>query len=166
MNYWTKKLHYTEIATSTIQWDDLGSTLQSLNPSMQRHSIKHGTRHFGCGTKLLLWEHQDHDECPFCQLHEDPKHILRCSDPWPAAIWTQSIEKLNTKLHATNTDPNIISSVIQCLNRWHSGPEQLTYPPEHPAHHQSILGWYPMLLGQISTHRKSTQAAYLTNYIH
>ena len=161
MNYWTQKLHYPAELTSTIQWDDLGSALHSLNPSMQRHAVKHPTGHFGCGKQLLLWDHQEHDDCPFCQLQEDPKHILRCADPWPTAIWTQSIEKLRLKLQAMNTDPQITSSVLQCLNRWRSGPEQQHYPPEHPAHHQSLLGWYPMLLGQISMQWKSTQATYL-----
>ena len=76
MNYWTQKLHYPATAPPTIQWDDLGSALRSLKPSMQRHAIKHATGHFGCGKPLQLWELQDHDEYPFCQLHKDPKHIL------------------------------------------------------------------------------------------
>ena len=110
------------------------------------------------------WAKQ-HDDCPFCQLQADPMYILRCSGPWPRAqaIWTQSIKNLRLKMNVMNTDPQITSSIIQCLNRWHYGPEQQACPPEHPAHHQSILGWYPMLLGQISIKWKSTQAAYLTS---
>ena len=76
MEYWKHKMHYTETPTHTTQWDDLGTTLSSPTPPIQRHTIKHATGHFGCGTKLHLWGHQDHDDCPFCQLQENPKHIL------------------------------------------------------------------------------------------
>ena len=106
MNYWTQKLRYPVELTPTIQRNDLGSALHNVNPPMQRHAIKHTTGHFGCGkNKLLLWEHQDHDECPFFQLQEDPENILRCSDP-----------TLRLKMNTMNTDPQITSSVIQCLN--------------------------------------------------
>ena len=64
-------------------------------------------------------------------------------------------------MQAINTDPQIVTSVIECLNRWRAGPELREFLPTHPAHHQSILGWYPMLLGQISVHWKATQATYL-----
>ena len=104
--YWSKKWHYPTPAAT--DWPSLKSTIATLPSSQQCRISKHMSRHFGCGTKLLQWDHQDHDLCLMCNHTEDPHHIIICPHPCSQLMWHLPLSKLEISLKSIHTDPNLI----------------------------------------------------------
>ena len=156
--YWSKKWNYP--TNAAIDWPSLASTIQSLPPSQQRRISKHTSGHFGCGTKLLQWDHQDHDLCPMCNHTEDHNHILLCPHPRSQLTWHLALSKLEISLKSIHTDPHLIRPLITALQSWHSHIIPPTLPPQHPVAQQQTIGWYVFLHGQISTSWQKHQATY------
>ena len=163
MEYWSQRLHKPIEDIYSVDWPSLASAISSLPPAQQRRASKHASGHFGCGSKLLQWQHQDHDECPFCNQVENPHHVLTCPHPQPQQTWQTTIQKLQDKLTTMETDPALNTAIIQSLNNWnhHTAPPE--HPPEHPVSQQTRIGWYPMIHGQISTAWQEAQATYFAS---
>ena len=141
MEYWSQRLHKPIEDIYSVDWPSLASAISSLPPAQQRRASKHASGHFGCGSKLLQWQHQDHDECPFCNQVKDPHHVLTCPHPQPQQTWQTTIQKLQDKLTTMETDPALNTAIIQSLNNWnhHTAPPE--HPPEHPVSQQTRIGW-------------------------
>ena len=160
-NYWSKKWNYP--TTASIDWPSLESTIATLPSNQQRRISKHTSGHFGCGTKLLQWGHQDHDLCPICNHTEDLKHILLCPHPRSQLTWQLALSKLEAGLKTIHTDPNLIHPLITALQSWHSSIVPPALSPQHPVTLQQTIGWYVFLHGQISTSWQKTQATYFSS---
>ena len=157
--YWSNKWNCPP--DIPIDWPSLEATIATLPPAQQRRISKHTSGHFGCGSKLLQWGHQDHDLCPFCNHTEDPHHIILCPHPRSQLTWNLALSKFEASLKTIHTSPQLISSLIPALQAWHSSIAPNLHPPNHPVTQQQLIGWYLFLHGQISTRWQETQAAYL-----
>ena len=51
-----------------------------------------------------------------------------------------------------HTKPTLSSTIIAILNHWRSAQPLPHFAHDNPAHQQALIGWYPLLLGHLSTH--------------
>ena len=68
---------------------------------------------------------------------------------------------MSDKLSAMETDPDLITAVIQYVNNWHHHTAPPDYLPQHPVSQQTRIGWYPMIHVQLSIAWQEVQVTYL-----
>ncbi|MCA1800669.1 MAG: hypothetical protein LC650_05195 [Actinobacteria bacterium] len=132
-------------------WDATNDLLHHIPPPRRIWITKHSSHNCGVGTTLLRWNHQDHAKCPRCNKIEDTTHIYTCTGHNATEIWNQSILKLQQHLEKAETDPELATCLIDCLQQWRRKEKVnlSSYPDslKQLVHEQRTLGWKNLLEG-------------------
>jgi hypothetical protein len=167
LDYWATKHDLPFTTVLSIDWDTHGEALQSLSFGPRRRVVKHASGHFGVGSVLKKWGAQDHSECPRCQQHETPSHVLSCKAPSAVNVWETSLTKLDTWMEKKHTNPDLRSAILQRLREWQLGrpisPPSWNCSFKKALKAQNSIGWYPLLLGHVSNSWRDVQQAYYTS---
>ena len=123
----------------------------------------------GTQSKLAKWHNRISDTCPRCKEHkEDVRHVIVCKDPTAALQWFQHINQLQKWMLKQDVEPDIASTLCQCLNSWKLGLAPLwKIQPTHSCYRavlqQSYIGWFNLLGGLIGTEWVYKQERYYMN---
>jgi hypothetical protein len=82
--------------------------------------------------------------------------------PVALELWKEQLLILESNLNALGTDPAIIQSIIKGLSSWHDAPCEDTSSGSPAFHAQEAIGWWPFLLGFVSTQWANDQAKCVT----
>jgi hypothetical protein len=152
-NYWANKFRWNPQTISAIDWEILGKAFGDLKLNDQRRTVKLATGLLGVGHHLSKFNLQPLN-CPRCDSAEETnEHVLLCPDSRATTQWRDSITSLRRSLESNDTDPEIITAIIEGLNSWKFGYP--SPPPREPIvrsawSSQNAIGWWAMVNGFVS----------------
>jgi hypothetical protein len=159
--YWVRHNRFPLEAKSTIDWQACADGFPALKPSRRRWITKHASSNCGVGTTLVKWKFQDDDKCPRCNASEDTTHVLRCQAEGANEVWNESMDKLTTYLSEAYTHPDLLSALVDNLNRWRRGLTSCHdfCDPEvqQTTQSQALIGWKNLLEGLLSKQWRQVQ---------
>jgi hypothetical protein len=166
LEYWAEKHNLPFQTVLSIDWDASGAAIDSLSFAQKRRVVKQACGHFGVGSVLRKCGTQENSDCPRCQSHKNPSHVLLCPDPRAKTVWNTTLAKLGSWMLQKNSSPDLCNAILQLLREWHSGrpiaPPSWNCSFKKALHAQNAIGWYPFLMGHISNYWSDAQQAYYT----
>lgn len=86
--------------------------------------VKHVAGICGVNQTMMYWKQKTSPDCKRCGLFEDAMHVWKCRDQKADAYWVSAMHDLHQDwLRAQDTDPLIITKMIEGLNAWrHNSP--------------------------------------------
>ena len=160
--YWSHKWNYP--TGTPIDWPSLATTIVSLPIAQQWCISKHSSGRFGCGTKLLQSDHQDHNSSPMCNHMEDPTTCPHPESHKQLGTWLSP----NCKMHFTPSTPTLSSSSHSSP---HYMPGMTTHTTPNTPYQQTTNYWFEPMppwtyfsqlarnTSTVSTHHPSQQSS-------
>jgi hypothetical protein len=168
--WWVRHKYIPAQAMDSIDWNASEDLMLHIDKCKRRWVTKHASDNCGTGETLKLWKYTDTAKCPRCNELETTEHVYRCTGYATSSPWNQSIDTLKESLSKTDTDPDLATTLIDILQRWHNKqPISLTSYPT--ALHQLVrqqhkLGWKNLLEGlPVKAWRQHQNKYYKTNNI-
>ena len=150
---------------STIDWDSLERATSLLSPMHNVYLSKHVIGFLPIGKNM---ERRGAWKAPFCPRCQHPiesaPHLIKCTSTSARRILKSSSSKLITWLESTDTDPTLLTFIIELTTSFIHG----TITPPHPNHPHPIrkqlqLGWHHFLYGRIHTSFIPHMSAYYSS---
>jgi hypothetical protein len=134
--YWMNKSRIQDQHFTSVNWQRLGTALDRMPFSRRIFCTKHTSGMCGVGKFQKIWKTRETAACPHCGLFEDSLHVWKCTSPTVVDVWSNSLLNLQRALHKIDTDPILITCILQYLNTWRS---DLHLRPMENTRYQRIL---------------------------
>ena len=96
----------------------------NMTRATNRWACKWLTSFCGIGTMLVLYKHQKHSKCPWCNADDESVvHVLQCPDIQAQQLWKEEIDKIGTWIKDNKGCPELAHAIVTHLNNWHTGSE-------------------------------------------
>ena len=153
----TQRKGWSKETLECVDWDTMSSVCKSDTCSDTIWKMKIASGFVPVATRMVLNKQWDSDVCPRCGSSiENMEHLLACPMPEAAKLRKKQMNKMCTMLLERNTDPCIISTIVNTLESKVSGRFQYHVPPaasrwvRQAAQEQDQLGRISIFQGYVS----------------
>jgi hypothetical protein len=116
--YWMTKSRMNEFSFALVNWTRLGQALNKMPLSRHLFCSKHTTGMCGVGKYQKIWKLRKTNSCPHCGQFEDALHVWKRQEPHVKEVWENSLITLKNSLRRLDTDPDLLTIIIDYLNAW------------------------------------------------
>ena len=114
---------------------------------------------------MVAWNFHDDAQCPRCNHPlEDTAHVLQCQGSDANTVFDASLATLITHMETLDTDPAILSAIVDCIRKWRAGlqPNPTDYEDylRDSILEQSVIGWKNLIEGLPSRRWQTLQHSY------
>ena len=155
----------SETFNSLIDWDCFKVSRSSCRFGLLKFISKFIAKDISTGKVMVRRKQRLLSNCPLCgNTDEDNIHVLTC--PSASTLRCDLIIQLQSWLNLQQTDPSIISFLIDSLQKWFSNPSAIitTHSTDNILNtaftDQTTLGWYAFLCGYICKPLIKAQSVY------
>jgi hypothetical protein len=146
-----------------VDWNAMARAMKE-STIQERHWIsKRAAR--DCGSNYVRMKRKEKltDDCPFCGQSETVVHVMKCLSTEQQQVWSHAIREFKDWLENYPTDPAIIHSLIQGLEKWRtSSSDGIDYNDgDLLIAQQNNIGWNGVLEGCFGSHWRIQQSTYL-----
>ena len=161
------KKGWSKVEVDSVDWETMERVSNTNTTSETLWRMKVASGFVPTANRMTMTKHWDSDICPRCNSHsENLEHLLTCGSAEAVKIRERDIVEFHQTLIARDTDPCIISTVIDTLRSRTSGRFQDHIPAEAgslicmAAQEQDALGRLSVFQGYQSKTWAKAQEAY------
>lgn len=165
--YVAVKKGWTQTEMETVDWEAMVLVCKSDTSNDILWKMKPACGFVPVATRMVMTKQWESDQCPRCMTHiETLEHLLACPSAGAKQLRERHIDRIQLTLRERNTDPCIISTIVDALNSTASGRFQDHVPPEaselihQAAREQDALGRISIFQGYISKTWSAAQTEY------
>ena len=126
-----RKKGWSEDELDIVDWDTVGWVSKSDTCSDTMWKMKVASGFVPVANRMVMTNQWDSDLCPRCQSHvENMEHLLACHSAGAKELRESHIQYMTAYLRDRDTDPCIISTIIDTLQSTTSGRFQDHVPSE------------------------------------
>jgi hypothetical protein len=151
--YWARKQQVDEEVIRDINWPAIKNAATSSSLTRRIFITKHSTGMCGVGKFMARWRQRESPACPRCGAFEDATHVWKCHGLDTDQVWENSLDRLQDWMESQDTDPDLVTLLIDMLCSWRDETPLLNTPAyglELLVIRQQELGGQALLEGRMS----------------
>lgn len=115
IQYWIRKGKFQDGNKELMNWDSIGTAIQTVHKTRLWFISKHASAMCGVGKLTKIQGDSETADCPRCGTYEDTPHVWCCKAPSAQSLWLLHLEKFFSWLVTLDMDPEISSSLVSEL---------------------------------------------------